>query len=393
MSRDRPRRVFLHVGSPKTGTTFLQQVLWRQKALAMRQGLLLPLGGFNDHYLGAMALRGMAHKTPDPERTAGAWQQLAKRAGEFEGSSLISHELLAGLNKAQARRAVEAFPDGLEVHVVLTARDLVRQLTAEWQEHIKHRATAPLSEFIAGVRADESTRKTWFWRVQDYAWILSRWAQVVPADRIHVVTVPAPGGPPSLLWERFAGLVGLNPADFDLSSSRSNTSLGIEQVEVLRRVNERLRGRLSDYGEYPRVVKEVLAHRVLAGLPGTKLELIEADAAWAASKSAAQADRLGAAGYDIVGDLADLRIAIDASSAAGYPTPDAARLLDEAVAAIAALMEEMNTMVEARRDAEDALRAIDEHPVRGTLVRASRHRPRLAGALGAYRRLRHRGAP
>ena len=52
--------MFLHVGSPKTGTTFLQDVLWSQREAAGEQGLLLPGERFHDHFLATLDVRGLA---------------------------------------------------------------------------------------------------------------------------------------------------------------------------------------------------------------------------------------------------------------------------------------------------------------------------------------------
>ena len=45
-----------------------------------------------------------------------------------------------------------AFADD-EVHVVLTARDLARQIPAEWQENVKHRGRRSFARFMG-----------WSWR-------------------------------------------------------------------------------------------------------------------------------------------------------------------------------------------------------------------------------------
>ena len=37
------KRVFLHIGTPKTGTTHLQTVLWANRAKLAELGVLLPL--------------------------------------------------------------------------------------------------------------------------------------------------------------------------------------------------------------------------------------------------------------------------------------------------------------------------------------------------------------
>ena len=36
------RTVFFHVGLPKTGTTYLQTMMWHNRAELARQGVLLP---------------------------------------------------------------------------------------------------------------------------------------------------------------------------------------------------------------------------------------------------------------------------------------------------------------------------------------------------------------
>ncbi len=157
----------------------------------------------------------------------------------------MSHELFAAANAVQARRATSSFGSGVEVHVVLTVRDLLRQLSAEWQEHVKHRSTQRFDEFVASVREGAPSRTGWFWQVQDYVGLVDRWGEGLPPSRVHVVTVPPAGAPPGLLWDRFAGLLGLDPDSFDTSTSRANTSLGLEQAEVLRRVNLALGDRLA----------------------------------------------------------------------------------------------------------------------------------------------------
>ena len=78
------QRVFLHVGSPKTGTTFLQNVLWAQRGKARGQGLLLPLERFADHYLASLDLRGLSGRPEHPARALGIWDRLVTEASRYE---------------------------------------------------------------------------------------------------------------------------------------------------------------------------------------------------------------------------------------------------------------------------------------------------------------------
>src|SRR5260370_11658881 len=56
----RPRpRVLVHIGEPKTGTTFLQQVMWSNRAELAAQGVVLPGHHPQDHYRASQDLRGI----------------------------------------------------------------------------------------------------------------------------------------------------------------------------------------------------------------------------------------------------------------------------------------------------------------------------------------------
>lgn len=381
-------RVFLHVGSPKTGTTFLQDVLWAQRELAAAQGLLLPGERFHDHFLATLDVRGLAGDPVHPERAVGMWDRLAAESLAHDGTVLISHELFAGASEEQARRAVAILAgSGAEVHVVVTARDHVRQISAEWQEHVKHRSTATFESFVRGVR-DDADRRSWFWQVQDYAGVLGRWGADLPPDRLHVVTVPPSGSDPTVLWNRFASLIGLDPASFDTELERSNSSLGAEQAELLRRVNVELGDRLPIPGPYPLVVKNVLAHRVLEARPGTRLALGAEDRAYAAAESRAVAGRLEQMGVDVVGDLAELVPVVDTSDDSGtspYTPPADDRLLAESLAAIADLLVVLNERRAAVQRAEELTATAREKPVRFALVHGAENRPVLRRLRGAYR--------
>ncbi len=372
------RRILLHVGSPKTGTTFLQQVLWSQRDRAREQGLLLPSNSFSDHYLASLDVRDLSHRPEHPSRAVGMWQRMAAEAASWPGDVLISHELFAAAREDQCKRAIDGLGNDAEVHIVVTARDLVRQMPAEWQEHLKHRAVAPFSSFVQDIR-DDTSGTSWFWRVQDYAGVLSRWGASLPMSQLHVVTVPEFGADPTLLWRRFAGLVGLDPDTFELTGSRSNSSLNIEQAELLRRVNAALGKRLPLPGPYPAVVKNVLAHRVLAGRDGHALTLTGDDRAFAVERSRDIAVALADLGCHVVGDLGELIPAdgeVPAQDMHEPPPPSDEELLAESVAAVVGLLGEHSTRLSElageRTDRRAARRSLQDAQRRLAVVTAER---------------------
>jgi hypothetical protein len=390
------RRVYLHVGSPKTGTTFLQEVLWSQKKQAAEQGLLLPLPAFFDHYLATLAVRDVDPQPQDVERAAGVWGRIVEATHEWDGDVLVSHELFAPATEEQAQRAIAAFGPDAEVHLVLTVRDLVRQIPAEWQEHVKHRSTAHFDDFVDDLRREDP--KTWFWQVQDFPDVLRRWGSTLPPSQVHVVTVPPAGQPTSLLWERFAGLLGLDPATFTTTGLRANTSLGYEQAELLRRVNAGLGERLPLPGPYAPDVKSMFAERVLPKQPGTKLALAGDGLDYAVRRSEELARQLGEAGFDVVGSLDEL---VPDRSALGDPAPLPAPsdqvLLGESLTALTGVLEEYSTLrrrANRERQETDRLRQLEremrERPLKH-LLRGLSERWEWAGrARAAARRGREK---
>ena len=123
---------------------------------------------------------------------------------------MISHEILGGAEPDEIAAALAPLA-GIEVDVVVTARDLGRQATAHWQEEVKLGDTRSFAEFERDqLRADvPEGERPHFWHAQDYAAALRRWATAVPAERVHLVVGPPPGAAPDVLWQRFAEACGI----------------------------------------------------------------------------------------------------------------------------------------------------------------------------------------
>lgn len=304
-------RVFLHVGEPKCGTTFLQNVMWANRSQLARQGIHLPGLSEHDQFRATQDLRGAPQPPDDPAGSwAGEWDVLVEQALRVDGTAVISHEMLAGASPEQIDRALRGLRS-VEVHVVVTVRDIASLLPAEWQETVKHQNTQRWRQWLTMIvhERTDARRIAWFWTVHDTVDLLQRWGGRLPADHVHVVTVPPRGAPPNLLWERFASVIGVDPGSVDTAVARPNSSLGLAEVEMLRHLNARLRGdNALPQWFYAGHVKETLAHQVLAARPRQAvLSLPAALDDWAMEVAEKQIAGLRGAGYDVVGDLEELR--------------------------------------------------------------------------------------
>lgn len=338
----------MHIGTPKSGTTFLQDLLWESRPALAEAGVLYPGEHPGAHFHAVLDARQRSfHGYVDPGVT-GAWGRIVAAARDHQGTTVVSHELFGDLSAEEAARAL-ADLDFAEVHVVVTVRDLARQLPAVWQEDVKNRHFLPFADFLDMVRPDSvrpdeqrpaadttEGHAEAFWLRHDVAAVLRRWGAGLPADRVHVVTVPPQGADPGLLWERFAAVVGVDPAVATLPDGRRNESLGRAESELLRRLNERL-----DYGvEWPLYAARITHHLTvgaLAGRPGSaRLTLPAAERAWVSAHAVATVEELTAMPLTVTGDLADLHV--PAVCAADAAAPSVEDLLDAALDALAGLI-------------------------------------------------------
>ncbi|MDQ4053986.1 MAG: hypothetical protein M3237_14970 [Actinomycetota bacterium] len=334
------RRVLLHVGTPKTGTSYLQEVLFHNVGQLSAAGINYPARRFDAHFLAALDLMCLPWGGLEAE-AIGAWDELAAEVRAHDGTSIISHEILATASRTQVGRALASLghDDAAEIHVILSVRDLARQIPAEWQENIKHRSQLTYAAFLDQIQDPSRTTRigSWFWGVQEIPDILDRWGHDLPPERIHLVTVPPPGGAPELLWKRFSQAFGLDGLDLDLEVERQNPSLGVPETALLRRINVAAH-RVLPPADYRPLVRELLAHQTLSQRRRSpRLSLPPHLYPWVAELTEAWIAEIEQRGYDVVGDLEDL-VGARADSWTDPDRPVEAQVARAGVDAIKALL-------------------------------------------------------
>ena len=362
-----PSRVYLHVGLPKTGTTHIQEMLWHNRATVAAQGLLYPGYIHYAHFHAAVDLQRRRYETWFEPVAAGAWGRIVAHARRWPDRSVITNELLVTADEESIERALRSL-DFAEVHVICTARDLARQIPSVWQENIRNRHTESYTDFLAAIhRRVPNPVGDLFWEYQDLVAVLAKWGRALPPSHVHVITVPGRGAPGGLLWRRFAGVVGIDAESCEPPGDQENRSLGAAQTELLRRINMALPSSV-EWPSYHGVVKEYLAAEVLAAQGDDhRITLPSTERGWVRERSELVVRQIAAAGYDVVGDLAEL-----VPDTVAEPPPDVAEreLLDAAVSALAELAGRLPTNPDRDQPADrmlHALRSFTEH-----------HRPMMA---------------
>lgn len=268
-------------------------------------------GGHLDAALDILELSTTGHAA-----STGAWDRIAEIARDWRrGTVVVSHELLSDASPEQVRRAVGSFGNA-EVHVVYATCGLARQIPLAWQEWVRNGGTATFATYVDRVVARDPHRMSRvFWQSHDLAEVLDRWAAFVPGERIHVLTVPDSESQDSVLWDRFAQTIGIDPRRFRAGSDGRRVQLGLVENEVLRLLNVQT-GQALHSLQWARV------RRAVGVGVGARAALPVVHGPWLLEQTERLVRAVKDGGYTVVGDTCDLAA-----------TPGALALTDEHVVA------------------------------------------------------------
>lgn len=355
------QRLVLHIGTQKSGTTYLQRVLARLSGDLKRKDVLYPtrLHGRREvynHEAAAYGLLGTASFPWVPEAKArgqqGSWEGLVRKVQRWDGTAIVSGEALSVIDSAAAQRLVSALGVS-DTRIVVTARDLGRVLPSSWQQHIRNGRSTTFASYLgqqARSRGDGNAQERaarWdadpdqtFWRAYAIGSLVQRWAPL--ASGVTVVTVPRRGAAPDELWQRFRTALDLDealsltpPAIDDLAA---NVGLTEPEVLVLAALNRNIDGTKAD-GHDNRslrgaIVREAFVPRPDRGDPvRIPREWLERVSGWADE----DAEILQSTGALVVGPLTDLLVDPASPVSDGADAEQVARAAGAAMAYLARL--------------------------------------------------------
>ena len=352
-------RVFFHIGLPKTGTTYLQSILWANREQLAAGGMLLPGLDRRDHLWASCVVRGDPKVGRRHPRAETAWERLVSDVAAWPGDAVISHEFFCSASAEQAAAAVSELAPA-EVHLVITARDTLGLFVSSWQEAIKNKETVTLDDYCA--ETSENPVVVWNWRALDLGLVLQRWGSVVPAQHVHVLPVAPANTGGEDLWDRFATLVGLTTEAIDVSQGFQNRSMGVVETETLRRINGRLEGfeRAIDRGVW---VRSFLADERLVPRAGEKFWPSPEQVADCRSRGRRAVELIRERGFDVVGRPDDLLTPEELPERRHPGTVTDAEVADVAMDLVATLLEDVRRLTrEVRTLTKQAKQAKEPEP-------------------------------
>lgn len=356
----------LHIGTPKSGTTYLQTILRSGRKDLRRRGICfpgkdyLPHGGLNQQpAIYALGRRNIGWVGQEARENAVRYfDRLCEEISAHSGRTLISAESLSFFDRTEIETLLaDLRADPAEVDVIITARDFGRLLPSIWQQNVKNGSSQPLEEYLSSLSALRGIPGVPLWTAFGLPGLVSRWSDVVDPRRITLVTVPHRGR--GELWPRFATAAGVpEPLAENAVKDRSerNLSLTLSQTDLLRHLNQCLDdGRRS--AEKQRLVRRKILDSWMRAesrtgspilLPERFRSLIER---WADE----DVQELRSLGVSVVGSLEDLR---PASEQVTSPGAVAGTSLEQLAADLLLLLESPATAVPAIRRATVGLQLV-----------------------------------
>jgi hypothetical protein len=302
-----PRRLILHVGLSKSGTSALQAVVATSRPELAGHGVAVPLSrrpAVERVLLRPLGWRPgsgfVGPRAPDP------LARLTRRLRSVAlHDALISSEDLAELDGPTARSVVAlARSEGFEVKLIVTARAWAHQLPSEYQQFLKHRLTDTFPDFLDAVRTSEGFYGRHFRLRQDLAQVCARWAADVPPENVHVVVLPRRAEDRDFIFTEVSDILGVPASVLPPHRRDVNGSYGVLEAEVYRRLNIELARLLP--GRTQRTlgpVRRVLSAGALKRGASPRIVLPPDQLSWVSAESMRQVTALAGKGFSIHGDL------------------------------------------------------------------------------------------
>jgi Sulfotransferase domain len=295
----RMREVHLHVGPVKTGSTFLQGLLWRYRDDLARQGYYHPATYENEMWLATNDVQNTAFVNYDMPQAKGVWAEVCQRVLAHDGPSVISHEVLGLSTEEHVDRIVDSLAPA-RLQVIVMARSLTAMLPSLWQESVKGVGSEGVSwpDFVALQRGSRA-------QITDSLLIVQRWLAHIPSDHIHVVTVPPARRDPSVLLRRFSDALGIDTTSWSTHDAARNVSIDMVQTELIRRLNQ-TSAALRDHRGQRLLVHDAILPSLRPPNSAWRIRLPSSERQWIESETYRRVDGLRECGARLHGDLDDL---------------------------------------------------------------------------------------
>lgn len=301
------KRVIIHAGFHKSGTTALQHSFAASTELFDTHDIFYPASSRQAHHRAAWGLTGRVWgwRNNGGKAIAGSeWQSLVKRINRSNKTVLISSEFFTEAKKEHVER-IRKDLKGSAVEIVFTSRPFVKILASSYQQFLKYGVRIRYDKWLDEMfhRHDGSKVTPTFWPRSQVDEIVSIWSAVFGKENVTVIL--ADEGSPRFIFDEFEKILALAPGSLQLPEVGLNRSMTLEETHLLFLING-IYDRSNGWDEYRAMIRDgyvrFLADRTQPREGAQRLPTPE----WAVKESLAltkrHLDGITESGVDIRGD-------------------------------------------------------------------------------------------
>lgn len=214
------KKLILHIGPHKTGSTYIQKKLLDNSKQLEDNGWIYPSVGlvhFGQHELATIG--GIND------------DDLWKKALDSNKNIVISSENFDLLNEEQVKLLAVKLSDFV-VKIVYVYRRGDEKLISSWQESIKHGGVKNWSEYLY-----THVSKPYVSDILGDIRMLENFKRVFGSKSINIIDYDVAKRDNSDLFELFIDLLGVSPDLFELNNESINRTSDYINIEILRRLN------------------------------------------------------------------------------------------------------------------------------------------------------------
>lgn len=236
------KRLIIHPGFHKSGTTALQQSLHVNRKRLSNLGLTYPFPRHKAHHRLAWSLSGKVwgwKNRGGSGESPRLWTKSVKSINRSHNENLIiSSEFFSELDLENITRIKNEIKNH-DIEILFTLRPLAKLLSSSYQQYLKYGLKADYEEWLHSVldAPGESKLSPTFWRRHFHGQVISRWSEVFGPSKVTVLIVDE--SQTEFLFTEANKYLNLPEKTLQAQESGLNRSMTTEEIALILEINRR----------------------------------------------------------------------------------------------------------------------------------------------------------
>lgn len=229
------KKIYIHAGTHKTGSTYLQETLYANRALLRENGVLYPETGLGiQHKHNRHAHRQIAFSLSKEDDTAeNLFEPIIQELLRTDDlhTAIISYEGFCMPKHTKSMHKILKSFDEVDLHIIFVFRphvDFAISLFREICQNLKYRPS-----FYQFYKQALSADHGWPWLLNYHA-ILQKWHEFIPKNKIHILAYSQIKND---LCHNFLKGIGIDVKMEPLKNNQRNPTLSAPLAELMRVLN------------------------------------------------------------------------------------------------------------------------------------------------------------